>query len=55
MSNIEDDTDAQSQREIVITRVLKAPREVVFLLNSARLCINEEIREKYQRKYFNRH
>ncbi|MDZ8227230.1 MULTISPECIES: SRPBCC domain-containing protein [unclassified Nostoc] len=30
MSNIEDDTDAQSQREIAIVRILKAPREVVF-------------------------
>ncbi|WP_292739428.1 SRPBCC domain-containing protein [Nostoc sp. JL31] len=30
MSNKNDSIDAQSQRELVITRILKAPREVVF-------------------------
>ncbi|WP_375505695.1 SRPBCC domain-containing protein [uncultured Nostoc sp.] len=30
MSNKNDSNDAQSQREIVITRVLKAPRSLVF-------------------------
>ncbi|MEH1893114.1 MAG: SRPBCC domain-containing protein [Nostoc sp.] len=30
MSNKNDSTDAQSEREIVITRVFRAPRELVF-------------------------
>lgn len=30
MSNIEEDTDAQSQREIAIVRILRAPRSLVF-------------------------